>query len=170
MTKDAKLTNKFRKKETVILVQATVLTVGLDGRNEALKELPIRLVTMQLGSQAARSLKNEKVDSIISKWDLDDMKNGRFLKKLRAVKPEIPTIVLVKAGDLAQEISARSLGASAVLTDEADDDLFRQTVANALGLKGIVSLKTISLAQDQKTRYEGEENYGINVINPDSDW
>ena len=37
--------------------------------------------------KVARSLKNEKVDSVISKWDLDDMEDGRFLKNLRAVKP-----------------------------------------------------------------------------------
>jgi DNA-binding NtrC family response regulator len=141
----------------VILVQATVLTVGLNGRNEALKELPIRLITMQSGSEAARSLKNEKVDSIVSKWDLDDMKNGRFLRKLKAVKPEIPTIVLIDAGNLAQEISARSLGVSAVLTNEIDDDLFRETVANVLGIKGVVSIKEISLHQNQRSRQETEK-------------
>ncbi|MHC4456766.1 MAG: hypothetical protein ACYS0I_06670 [Planctomycetota bacterium] len=141
----------------VILVQATVLTVGLNGRNEALKELPIRLITMQSGSEAARSLKNEKVDSIVSKWDLDDMKNGRFLRKLKAVKPEIPTIVLIDAGNLAQEISARSLGVSAVLTNETDDDLFRETVANVLGIKGVVSIKEISLHQNQRSRQETEK-------------
>jgi DNA-binding NtrC family response regulator len=135
----------------VILVQATVLTVGLNGRKvEDLKELPIRLITMQSGSEAARSLKNEKVDSVVSKWDLDDMKNGRFLKKLKAVKPEIPTIVLVEAGNLAQEISARSLGVSAVLTNEIDDD-------HVLGIKENVSIKEISLHQNQRSRQETEK-------------
>jgi len=102
--------------------------------------------------KAARSLKNEKVDSVISKWDLDDMEDGRFLKNLRAIKPEIPTIAFVRAGDQAQEIAARSLGVSAVLTDEADDELFRETVANVLGLRDIVSIKAISPAES--SRYE----------------
>jgi len=136
----------------IILVQASVLTVGLDGKNEVLRELPIRLITMQSGMKAARSLKNEKVDSVISKWDLDDMEDGRFLKNLRAIKPEIPTIAFVRAGDQAQEIAARSLGVSAVLTDEADDELFRETVANVLGLRDIVSIKAISPAES--SRYE----------------
>ncbi|GAI81962.1 unnamed protein product, partial [marine sediment metagenome] len=111
----------------IVLVQATVLTVGLNGngKNEVLRELPIRLITMQSGTEAARSLKNEKVDSVISKWDLDDMEDGRFLKRLRAVKPEIPTIAFVRAGDRAQEIAARSLGVSAILTDDTSDELFR---------------------------------------------
>ena len=141
----------------IVLVQATVLTVGLNGngKNEILRELPIRLITMQSGTEAARSLKNEKVDSVISKWDLDDMEDGRFLKRLRAVEPEIPTIAFVKAGDRAQEIAARSLGVSAVLNDDTSDEIFRQTVASVLGLKGIVSIKAIAPAEDR--RYEKEK-------------
>lgn len=141
----------------IVLVQASVLTVGLNGRNEVLRELPIRLITMQSGIQAARSLKNEKVDSVISRWDLDDMEDGRFLKNLRAVKPHIPTIAFVRAADPAQEILARALGVSAVLTDDTSDELFRQTVANVLGLKGIVSIKAISPAESKKSHYEEEK-------------
>jgi len=132
----------------IVLVQASVLTVGLNGKNEVLRELPIRLITMQSGTEAARSLKNEEVDSVISKWDLDDMEDGWFLRRLRAVKPEISTIAFVRAGDQAQEIAARSAGVSAVLTDEADDELFRETVANVLGLHGLVSVEAISPATD----------------------
>jgi DNA-binding NarL/FixJ family response regulator len=146
----------------IVLVEACVLTVGLDGRAEVLRELPIRVITMQSGIEAARSLKTERVDSVISKWDLEDMADGTFLKSLKAAKPDIPTIVFTRAGDKAQEIAARSLGVSAVLTDEADDDLFRQTVANVLGLKDLVSIKAISpadstgspQAENAKSRYE----------------
>jgi len=141
----------------IVLVQATVLTVGLDGKNEVLRELPIRLITMRSAVEAARSLKSEKVDSVISKWNLNDMENGRFLKRLRAVKPEISTIAFVRAGDMAQEIAARSLGVSAVLTDDTDDELFRETVANVLGLKGIVSIKAILPAADEQSYYEKEK-------------
>jgi DNA-binding NarL/FixJ family response regulator len=131
----------------LVLVQATVLTVGLNGKSESLQELPIRLVNMQSGLEAARSLKIEKVDSVISNWDLEDMADGLFIKKLRAVKPEIPTIVFVTAGDRQQEIAARSLGVSAVLTSDSDDEHFRQTVANVLGLKDLASIKAISSAR-----------------------
>jgi DNA-binding NarL/FixJ family response regulator len=140
--------NKVKETKMIVLVQASVLTVGLNGRNEVLRELPIRLITMQSGVKAARSLKNEKVDSVISNWNLDDMEDGRFIRNLRAVKPEIPTIVFVKAGDRAQEIAARSLGVSAVLTDQDDDELFRETVANILGLRDVVSIKAISSAEN----------------------
>jgi len=138
----------------IVLVKASVLTVGLNGREKVLRELPIRVITMQSGIEAARSLKTERVDSVISNWELEDMADGGFLKGLRAAKPDIPTIAFVRAGDRAQEIAARSLGVSAVLTDEADDDFFRQTVANVLGLKGHVTIKAISLAEDAKSLYE----------------
>lgn len=128
----------------VVLVQANVMTVGLNGKSEVLRELPIRLITMQSGLQAARSLKNEEIDSVISRWDLDDMPNGRFLRNLRAVKPDIATIVFVKAGDWQQEIQARSLGVSAVLTDQADDGIFKETVANVLGIQNLVDIKAIA--------------------------
>jgi DNA-binding NtrC family response regulator len=138
----------------IVLVEASVLTVGLNGREEVLRDLPIRVITMRSGVEAARSLKTERVDSVISNWDLEDMADGGFLKGLRAAKPYIPTIAFVKAGDRAQEIAARSLGVSAVLTDEADDDFFQQTVADVLGLKGRVTIKAISPAEDAKSFYE----------------
>ena len=127
----------------VVLVQATVLTVGLNGRTEVLKELPIRLIKMQSGSEAARSLKNEKVNSVISRWDLDDMPDGRFLKSFKAAKPYIPTIALVKPGSKAQEIAARSLGVSAVLAEDATDNVLKDTVANLLGIQDGVAIKAI---------------------------
>ena len=105
-------------------------------------------------------MRNEKVDSIISNWDLEDMEDGWFLRRLRAIKPKIPTIVFIRSGNLAQEIKARSLGVSAVLTDEASDELFRETVAGILGLKEIVGIKAISSAENRERRYRKERIKG----------
>jgi len=118
----------------IAFVNATVLTIGLNNRDEVLRELPIRLIKMQSAVKAARSLKTERIDSVISKWDLDDMRDGEFLRRLRAVKPTIPTIVLIKGGDISEEIAARSLGVSAVLSEEIEDEHFLETVAAILGL------------------------------------
>ncbi len=134
----------------IVLVQATVLTVGLNGRSEVLKELPIRMISMQSGLEAARSLKNEKVNSVISRWDLDDMPDGKFLKSLRAAKPCIPTIAFVRAGSKNQEIAARALGVSAVLSEDATDEMFKETVANLLGLTETLEIKAISPAESEK--------------------
>ena len=131
----------------IVLVQATILTVGLNGRNESLKNLPVRLITMQSGLEAARSLKNEKVNSVISRWDLDDMPDGKFLKSLKAAKPYIPTIAFVRPGNTTQEVAARALGVSAVLTEDASDETFRDTIVNLLGLQGTIEIKAISPAE-----------------------
>ena len=133
----------------IVLVKATVLTVGLKDKNKALKQLPIRVVTRRTGLEASGSLKNEKFDSIISNWELPDMKDGLFLKRLRRIKPDIPTIAVVKAGDTQQEISARSCGVSAVLTSDTTDEIFRQTVAEILGLGSADLIKEISAVADE---------------------
>lgn len=116
------------------LVRAKVLIVGLNGRSGTLRELPIQFIETDFGAQAARYLKNESVDACLCAWNLADMPSGLFLRKLRLVKPDIKTIVVVKAGDFQQEIEARSLGASAVITDHSSDEFFSETVAAALGL------------------------------------
>ena len=133
----------------IVLVKATVLTVGLEDANKALKQLPLRVINMRTGLEASRSLKNEKFDSIISNWELPDMKDGLFLKGLRRIKPDIPTIAVVKAGSTHQEISARSIGVSVVLTSDTTDEIFRQTVAEILGLRDADSIKEISAVAEE---------------------
>jgi len=140
----------------IVLVQANVLTAGLISRNEVLRGLPIRVVAMQTGGEAAGCLRNETVDSVISKWELDDMKDGWFLRRFKAIKPRVPTIAFVKAGDIEQEIKARSLGVSAVLTDESSDELLRQTIINILGLTEPTSVKAISPAGKKQRRSRKE--------------
>jgi DNA-binding NarL/FixJ family response regulator len=138
----------------LVLVQANILTVGLEEKTEALKELPIRIINMQQGKTAARSLKNQNFDSVVSTWNVEDMPNGEFLKRLKTVKPNIPTIVLVESGNKQQEIDARSTGANAVLPEDTNDDLFRETLVNVLGLKGKIDIKSISPLKQNDTKYE----------------
>lgn len=125
----------------LVLVKANILTVGLEDRINTLKGLPIRVCNMPTGAEAGRSLKNENVDSIISNWDLPDAPNGRFVKTLRSAKPYLPIIVVVQAGNPAQEIAARSIGASAVISSDESDKVFRRTVAHILGFDDAVKMK-----------------------------
>jgi len=118
----------------IAFIEATVLTIGLERKSQALRKLPIELLIVQSGFEAARSLKTKEIDSVICRWDLEDMHNGEFLRRLKAVKPNVPTIALISSGDMAQEIAARSLGVSAVLTDDIDNDYFVEIVSNALNL------------------------------------
>jgi DNA-binding NarL/FixJ family response regulator len=136
----------------ILLVQATVLSVGIDGRHEVLQELPIRLINVQSGVEAASSFKNEPIDSVISSWDLIDMPDGIFLKRLRRIRPDIPTIAVVEADNFAQEVSARSLGVSAVLTDHSSDEHFREAVRQVLGLKDVASIRSIKAVKETTER------------------
>jgi response regulator RpfG family c-di-GMP phosphodiesterase len=131
----------------ILLVEANVLTVGLDGKNAGLKELPIRLINMRTGSEAIKCLRNEKIDSVISEWDLPDMTDGSFLKKFKTVKPHMPTIAVVKPGDRSQEIAARSLGVAAVLTEDTSPAHFRMTVSQVLGLPDTSDIKAIHIVE-----------------------
>lgn len=123
-----------------VVAKANVLAVGLKDRAEALKELPIRLISLQHGSEAARSFKTESFDSVISHWHLVDTEPGVFLRNLRGIRPDIPTIAVIEANNPAQEIEARSLGVSAVVTDDCSDDHFRQVVCAVLGLERVESI------------------------------
>jgi DNA-binding NarL/FixJ family response regulator len=131
----------------ILLVEANVLTVGLDGKTDGLAELPVRLINMRTGSEAIKCLRNEKIDSVISEWNLPDMADGSFLKSFKTVKPHMPTIAVVKPGDRGQEIAARSLGVAAVLTDDTSTEHFRQTVSQVLGLSKTADIKAIHVVE-----------------------
>lgn len=118
----------------VIIAKMNVLSVGVGQRGRQLDGLPIRLINLAKGTEAIRSFKIEDINSVISHWHLADMPNGEFLRKLKAVRPEMPTIAIVEAGNQQQEIEARSLGVAAVICEDSSGDHFRQVVTAVLGL------------------------------------
>lgn len=113
----------------------TVLAVGVGQRSEVLEELPIELIALNEGSEAVCSFKTEQIDSVISHWHLDDMPDGLFLRRLRAIRPHMPTIAIVASGNPEQEIAARSLGVAAVVPDDCSEDYFRAVVSAVLHLR-----------------------------------
>lgn len=135
----------------LVLVRANVLMVGLGENNGALKKLPIRVSFIDTGRQAGRSLKNENVDGVISAWDLPDAANGQFLKTLRLAKPYMPVIAVIRPNDIRQEIAARSIGVTAVLSSDVSDKNFIRTVVGVLGLGDTESIqKLCAVADDLK--------------------
>ena len=78
----------------VIIAKMNVVSVGVGSQAQSLGRLPIRLVNLNNGTEAVRSFKTEQIDSVISHWHLADMPNGMFLRKLKAAKPEMPTIAM----------------------------------------------------------------------------
>ena len=126
-----------------LVAKANLLTVGIAKKAWIFGQLPVRVLAVKSGAEAVRSLKTEKVDSVISKWDLPDMADGKFLRALKSVKPGIPIIEVVDAGDYSGEISARSLGVSAVVTGEAKEGYLLKVVSQLLNLETIVPARTI---------------------------
>jgi DNA-binding NarL/FixJ family response regulator len=118
----------------VIVAKTNVMAVGAGKWLASINELPIRLINLKNGLEAVRSFKTEQVDSVISHWHLDDMPDGMFLKRLRAMRPYMPTIAIVEPKNPQQEIAARSLGVAAVIPDDCSEEHFREIVSAVLHL------------------------------------
>ncbi|HOM60590.1 MAG TPA: hypothetical protein PLX18_10670 [Anaerohalosphaeraceae bacterium] len=126
-----------------IVAKTNVLAIGVYNRVESLKELPIRLICLNRGNDAVRSLKNETIHSVISHWHLKDMPDGAFLKGLKSIRPDMPTIAVIEPNNPQQEIQARSLGVSAVITEDCSQEHFRQIVCGVLGLRDAAVLEDL---------------------------
>jgi DNA-binding NarL/FixJ family response regulator len=120
----------MKKKERAMNTSIpNILVAGVKDKAQALEKLAVRLFVTDTGREAIQCLRNRKVDTVISKWDLIDISQGQFLKKVIAAKPNMPTVALVKqTEDHKQEIAARSIGVSAVLPEDIDDKDFRSIV------------------------------------------
>ena len=118
----------------VIIAEMNVLAVGMEDRTDGFDGLPVRLLNMAHGSDAIRSFRTDAIDSVISHWNLTDMPDGQFLKKLKTAKPDMPTVAVIEPNNPQQEIEARQLGVSAVVSEDCDGDYFRQVMASVFGL------------------------------------
>ena len=127
----------------VIIAKMNILSVGTGSRSESLSGLPVRLINMKKGFDAIRSFKTEHVDSVVSHWHLADMPNGRFLKKLKAVKPDMPTIAIIEGNNPQQEIEARSLGVAAVITEDSSEEHFRDVITAVLGFADVRAIEEL---------------------------
>lgn len=116
-----------------LLVQANLLAVGLGDKTNILSRLPICLFSAESAAEAISLLRNEKINGVFSKWNLDDMPEGLFLRKLKMVKPNLATIAMVNGP--VDEIQARSMGVTAVITEQCSDEFLLAAVSQILGLE-----------------------------------
>ena len=129
----------------VNIAKMNVLSVGGQVGARSLGDLPIRVVTLDNGTDAVRSFKTEQIDSVISHWHLPDMPDGMFLRKLKAVKSEMPTIAIVEANNPQQEIDARALGVSAVICEDSGGEYIRAVVCDVFGLKQAAAIEAVHI-------------------------
>jgi DNA-binding NarL/FixJ family response regulator len=114
--------------------------IGTQDKAKGLQELPLRLLIMNTGREAIQCLKEEHVDSVVSRWELVDMPDGLLLERILAARPKMPTVAFVEPGNEQQEIMARSLGVTAILSDDIGDDYFRSTLCQILHIETIEAL------------------------------
>ena len=114
-----------------------ILVVGIADKGNALKELPVQILALDVGAQAIRCLREEKIDTVISHWELVDIPDGKFLKKVKEAKPSMPTIAFIIPGDIEQEMAARQIGVDCVLSEDIDNDYFREAVCQLLGIPAV---------------------------------
>ena len=127
----------------VIIAEMNVLAVGMEDRVGEFKGLPIRLLNMVHGSDAIGIFKTDPIDSVVSHWHLSDMRDGQFLKKLKAFRPDMPTVAIIEPDNPQQEIEARELGVSAVIPEDCDDHYFRQVISSVLGLQSVHEIENV---------------------------
>ena len=118
----------------------TILSVGIRNKSEALKTLPVRVLVVDSGAQAVRHLLEDKIDVVISHWDLTDMPQGTLLEKIIVAKPDMPTVAFVEPGNWEQEIMARSIGVTAILNEDIDKLFFRNTICHILHMEDVLML------------------------------
>ena len=118
-----------------------ILVVGIGDKGNALKKLPVQILALDVGAQAIRCLREEKIDTVISHWELIDIPDGQFLKKVKEAKPSMPTIAFIIPGDIEQELAARQIGVDCVLSEDINDDYFRETVCQLLGIPAVSSMQ-----------------------------
>jgi DNA-binding NtrC family response regulator len=98
---------------------------------------------MDTAMQALCCLRDQKQDIVVSQWELPDMPDGVFLRKIVATRSGVPTIAFIKAGDHKQEALARSLGVSAVLNEDIDDEHFRKMICHLLSIYTVELSKAV---------------------------
>jgi DNA-binding NarL/FixJ family response regulator len=141
------------------VVGRNILLVGVSDKHGALRELPVRVLALDTGAQAIRCLKEQRIDTVISHWELIDVPDGSFIRRVTEALPCTPTIAFIKPGDVEHEIAARGMGVDAVLSEDVTDEYFRQTVCQLLGASMVSSMQLADTDETQTyERFAGPED------------
>ena len=134
----------------VIIAEMNVLAVGVKHRTGDFESLPVRLLDAAGGSEAIHSFRTGSIDSVISHWNLPDMPDGEFLRKLKTARPDMPTVVIIEPNNPQQEVEARMLGVNAVISEDCDEDFFRGVVTGVLGLPNERTIEALYAVKEFK--------------------
>ena len=118
-----------------------IVAVGITDKAGTLAELPVRVLFARDGQRALRHLRAGSTDLLIGRWELANMEPGELFERVREAKPYLPTLAVVEAGNVEQEIAARSLGVSVVLPEDVGEGHFREVVCDMLGLPRLLQIE-----------------------------
>jgi hypothetical protein len=111
------------------LSEGYILAVGLKQRCDDLKDLPLRLCSVDTGFQALKQLRLEIPSVLVGLWDLPDMPNGALFRRVLTGAASVVTVTLVEFGDTTAEVAARSLGVTVVLDDSIDEQTLTELLS-----------------------------------------
>jgi DNA-binding NtrC family response regulator len=92
----------------------------------------ITVDTASSAEQALRLVEVTEYDTIVSDFSMPGLNGIEFLKECKAVRPDIPIILLTGYGTLALEEKAFREGAYAVIQKPVDVDIFLSVVTHAI--------------------------------------
>jgi DNA-binding NarL/FixJ family response regulator len=110
-----------------------ILTVGLTERCNSLKNLPVRLCSVNTGFEALKQLRLEVPSVLIGLWDLPDMPDGELFRRVLAGAASVATVTLIEFGNTSAEVAARRLGVTVVLDEGVDKQILSELLSQLSG-------------------------------------
>ncbi|MFA5784099.1 MAG: hypothetical protein WC962_04370 [Phycisphaerae bacterium] len=102
------------------LLQGYVLMAGMKDIFNGLKSKVPNLCNADTGFGALRQIREKSPTVLLGLWDLEDMPDGELFRMVQNYGYFVATVAIVDFGDIEAELSARSLGVSAVFDTNTD--------------------------------------------------
>lgn len=84
-------------------------------------EIGAEIIEAEKATEAIKALRKRFIDIIITRWDLPDMEEGEFVRRLRWAKPFAKIVVVADPERFEkEEIAARLTGVDLVIPDNSD--------------------------------------------------
>lgn len=97
--------------------------------------LSFNVIEVNTAARVLEALRKTNPDMLASNWEVPGARAGDLLRRIIDAKPGMPTIAVIQAGSIEDELEARRLGVSVVLADDVDDATFEDAVCQVLGIK-----------------------------------
>jgi two-component system NtrC family response regulator len=104
-----------------------------------LREEGFIVVAVSSGEEALEAIDGRTVDLLLSDVRMPGMDGMRLLERVKALKPELPVVLLTAHGTIAAAVEAMKMGAFDYLTKPLDRDRLKATIRKALEMAALAS-------------------------------